>query len=166
MSDGKYGSFTANIKCSDGTFNEYTIKPLSQNQIAQGWRQVLPRRKKMVFKYTNDSGVEKERNTSNEFYFKINLAQLPRHLYNKLRPVYKNRELSHYHARDNIYNYIIHPTNVDDEIRELALFLNQNNDSVANITVDMKDHYRQCYQRIIEADVYGWVVFVCKHLFN
>ena len=166
MSNGKYGSFMANIKCSDGTFNEYTIKPLSQNEIAQGWQLVLPRRKKIVVKYTNDKGVEEERNTTNEFYFKINLAQLPRHLYGKLRPVYKNGELSHYHARDNIYNYIVNLTCVDKEIRELALFLNQHNDSIANISDEMESHYRQCYQRVVEADVYGWVVFVCKRLFE
>jgi predicted PilT family ATPase len=166
MSNGKYGSFMSKIKCSDGTFNEYTIKPLSQNEIAQGWQLVLPKRKKIMVKYETDEGENAERKTTNEFYFKINLAQLPRHLFENIKPVYKNGEFSHYRACDRIYNYVIRPSTVDDEIRELVTFLNKNEDSVTNISNNMKSHYQQCYQRIVDADIYGWVVFLCKRLFE
>jgi hypothetical protein len=65
MSNRKDGSFMAKVKCADGTFNEYTIKPLSQQEIEQGWQLVRPRRNKYLVKYTNEEDVEKEPNTTN-----------------------------------------------------------------------------------------------------
>ena len=95
----KYGSFDVDIYNQDETtdekFKTYTVNPLTQHEISNGWRLVLPNRKMVNRIVKNKDGDEINVNKSNDCFFKVNLAQLPPHMFNRLKRVYKNDQFVH-----------------------------------------------------------------------
>jgi hypothetical protein len=161
----KYGSFDVNIKCENGDVQTHTVNPLTQHEIANDWRLVLPR-KKVINKLITKNNDEKKLRKTNESFFKINLAQLPPHLFNKYRPVYRKKNFIHYIARDNCYVYIVHPTPVDNEIKKLVYYLELYKLSTSNISDEHILDIKKCLTALDENDVKGWVVLKASRLFN
>ena len=92
------------------------IKPLSQIDLANGWQLIVPRKINITKNSIDNKGNTIIKVTSNIVHSKINLAQLPRHLWSKLRGS-KVMDHSHY--------YYIEPTNVDSEITQLVEILDK-----------------------------------------
>lgn len=162
----KYGSFEVQIKCEDGEVQTHTVSPLSQQEIANGWRLALPSRKMVTVTMKKEDGTEEVVRKPNDSYFKINLAQLPPHLYGKLRNVYRRGQLSHFQARDKCYTYIVHPTPVDEEIRKLGYYCDRHDNGFILFTPEQKEEIRSCLASVNENEIRGWVVMKSNRLFG
>ncbi len=131
----------------------HTVQMLTQNDYADGWRQVIPFVKRHSKKYYTEDGTEIIRVFSNAHRMKVNLAQLPEHLWHRMQYVDENIKI----VNNRIHHYVVERTNVDDEIRELANILNR--------TVD--DIYRERVYELLnilkDNDVYGWVIIKAKN---
>ena len=115
-----YGSFKVLYNVSETLPpKEYTIKPLRQKELAEGWRLVIPHPKHRVKIFSNKNGVVVRKKLPIYNRFNVNLAQLSSHLWGKLRSYHSYGKLTHYTVRDRRYVYIVEPTVVDDDIREL-----------------------------------------------
>lgn len=159
----KYGSFKTVFKTVEGEEEEVVVSPLTQNQIGDGWRLQLPQRRRFMVTYTDDNGNTIQKMRNNQSYFKVNLAELPPHLYNKMKPVYKQGEFSHHRAIDNCYTYLVQSSPVDKEIRVLADFI-QNYDRLNYYSEKEMTRYRNMLKKVKENDINGWVVFKSQHL--
>ena len=125
---------------------QYTVNMLSQNDYSNNWQQVLPRKKTFLKYYKDENNNEQVRISSNVFKMKINLAQLPYHLW-KRQKMYKSNII-----RDGIYQYLVEPTNVDDEIKELV-------DIIHSVKSDSsKERVDELLNILKENDIYGWVI--------
>ena len=128
------------------------IKPLSQNDLASGWQLVVPRIKYYTKLNENESGFKKY---SNIYRSKINMAQLPPHLWSKVRYQYNgNIKVS-----DKSHYYYVEKTNVDSELYELNTILQKpyevkNTDKVIELLNVLKDN-----------DIYGWLVIKANTMY-
>lgn len=161
----KYGSFDVSVEYYENRkklSKIQTIHPLSQLELSNGWRQVLPK-KKLIKVKKDDSDYLRVK--TNESFFKINLSQLPPYLFDKLRPVYGNTELSHYIAKDKCYVYIVNQTPVDDEIHRLINYCQMyDNSGVRKFDNKKIKDMKRCLDLLNENDIRGWVVIKSKRL--
>ena len=132
------------------------IKPLSQNDLANGWRLEAPRVKRFTKEIYNDKDNIEIKVMNNIYRSKINLLQLPRHLHHKQRRLYNGN----IKVVDNSHHFYIEPTTVDKEIKELISILDNNYDirNTGRINTLLK-----LFQ---ENDVHGWPVIVASQLYN
>ena len=101
----KLGQFkTVNIVNNEKV--QILIDPLSQNELADDWRLVLPKRYKNTTRH----------------HFNIFLAQLPFHLWNKLE---KDNNEYYYEIKDNIYYYSVKVSDTDDSVLKLYNLINK-----------------------------------------
>ena len=114
-------------------YKEFKIDRLKNDELIDNWIKVLPKfliRNKEINEFVWDKNklVDKKITRGRRQYvlsvIKLNLTELPNHLWNKIKPKYKEGKLSHYYVRENIYKYFIIPTYVDDDIKELRRLLN------------------------------------------
>jgi flagellar basal body rod protein FlgG len=131
---------------------QHTVPMLSQNEYAHRWNQVLPRKRVYIKQFKNDKNEDVAKISSNVYRMNVNLAQLPYHLWSRMRRIKNQTSTHNYRVNDNIYQYIVEPSNVDDEIRTLVCILNQQHnvayyEQIRNILTVLKDN-----------DVYGWPV--------
>ena len=124
------------------------------------WKRVLPKyllRNKTIVKKGKNVTVKRKLKTL--AIIKINLTQLPQYLFNKLKPIYKEGKLSHYYVKDNIYKYVIVPSDVDNSILELK-----------NIIKSYKKDYERMslLLEIIESSHIekGWIYLKGKKLYE
>jgi len=82
---------------------EVVCKPLNQDELAEGWRQHLPK-----------SGLELPIH-----HWSVTLAQLPAHLWCKLMKDDESKNKSYLIIKDGIYYYSINQTKYDDSLKEL-----------------------------------------------
>ena len=126
---------------------QYTVHMLSQNDYAHNWQQVLPKKRTFLKHYKDEHNNDQVRISSNVFKIKINLAQLPYHLW-KRQKLYKINNI----VRDGIYQYFIEPTKVDNEIQELANIIH----------CPYNDMYKERVSELLnilkDNDIYGWVI--------
>jgi|SaaInlStandDraft_5_1057022.scaffolds.fasta_scaffold04426_8 hypothetical protein len=158
----KYGSFKVRVQTEDGPQTHF-IKPLTQYQIGAGWRQVLPKACKYIINKDNDMDICKVK--SNRSFFKINMAELPLHLFKRLRPVYKRGNLSHYEVTERCYTYLVQLSLVDKEIRELQQFL-CNYDNGDYQKQEYLNYCRNLLQTIKNNNINGWIVFKSHYILN
>ncbi len=135
----------------------YNVSMLNQNEYAHGWRQVLPRRRvyiKHIKEKDSDNIVD--RIGSNVYKLTVNLAQLPYHLWNRMRLSHRTTQI----INDYIYQYTVENTNVDDEIRELVFLINQpyNKSYTERVT--------ELLNVLKDNDVFGWVVIKASSLYH
>lgn len=162
---GKYGSFNVKILNTDtNEFNTYTINPLSQNQLSHNWRLVLPRKKNFMKKVKDDNGVESEQHKSNAKFFKINMAQLPSHLFDRMKPVYSKSDLTHYIVKERIYNYIIYPSPIDNEIRDMVKLLNLS--ERRNLNYSENEKLYEYIKLLKDNEIYGWPILKAQRLIS
>lgn len=153
----RYGSFT--VKVGEET---QVVNPLTQKELADGWRLVLP---KVRSERITVSNGRKNFTRRNKLYkiFRINLSQLPEHLWDRRRTVYEDGVFSHYVVKDNLYLYIVNQTPVDNEITQLFNYVNSTNNS-NNFNEDDMLHIRSIVQTLEDNDVKGWVHIRGKRL--
>ena len=162
----KYGSFEATFKNVEGEESTYTVNPLSQHDLASGWRLVLPSRKRRIVEMKNKDDEDVRIVKTNESFFKINMAQLPSHLFSRMKQSYKRGQLTHYYARDNCYVYLVQLTPVDNDIRTLFYYINIFENKVYYLSDDDISIINYCLERVNEAEIKGWVVMKANRLFN
>lgn len=139
----------------DMEYKSITVNPLSQNELADGWTQVVPKANyKMNISNRYGKQVLHKKHLYN--YFKIDLAKLPENLWNRLEPVYEENIYSYSIAKYNRYVYIVNPTVVDEEIRELKSLL----DNTTNVNTT---RILELLQVLQDNDIYGWLVIKAKN---
>jgi hypothetical protein len=165
----KYGSFDVEIEYYNENKKQkktHTVSPLSQQDLANGWRLALPKIKMINTTIKKDNGDEINVRKTNESFFKINLAQLPPHLFSKLKNVYRRGQFTHNHTRDNCYVYIVHSTPADTEIRKLARYCELYDTGFRDFSnKDILD-IRKCLAAVNDNEINGWVVMKSNKLFN
>ena len=127
----------------DRSKGEYVeVKYLSQNELAEGWQQVIP-------KYSEKKLIN---------HFSVTLAFLPEQFWKKLRKVRTNTEESYKVIIDGITRYTIIETNQDD------IMINLFNELSSNCPCVNKLKYY-----INELDVSqhsSWLVIRARHFIN
>ncbi len=170
----KNGSFTVKIpvgrkKLSDNELclfpkqfeqidqNTYIVNMLNQHELADGWTQVLPYPRSVTRKFKNldENGVETtvERTVKQLFKMRVNLAQLPHHLWHKMK---RYNDFS-YVVKNRIYHYLVENTAVDNEIRELVYLTSLEK------TAENKEKVKELLNVLKDNDVYGWVVIRARN---
>ena len=165
----KYGSYDVEIAYyNDGerSTQTHTVYPLTQQELSNGWRLVLPRKRIIDVTRKNDNGEEINIRKTNESFFKINLSQLPPHLFGRLKNVYKRGQLTQYTARDNCYVYIVNPTPVDHHIRTLFRYCQLHDEGLSNFEENHLDEIRESLSSVNEQEIKGWVVMKSNRLFG
>ena len=144
-----------NTKDINYTYKPVIVNPLSQSELAEGWNQVIPPpRRKNIYLTRNGRTIMRKKQLYN--YFKIDLSKLPENLWHKLQPVYEENIYSYTTAKDKRFIYIVNPTVVDDEIRELVNLMNQ-------VTFD-SNRAMELLQVLQDNDIHGWVVLRAKNM--
>ncbi len=134
----------------------YTVQMLTQNDYADGWRQIVPRAKTFVKKFVDSEGNQQIKHFSNAYRMKINLAQLPEYLWHRME--YYNETTKT--VNNGYHYYIVEATSVDDEIRELASILKN------PALPEFKERVHELLTILKDNDVYGWVVIRAKSMYN
>ena len=97
----QFGHYKVVVKKNkkQGEFEEEVVvcKPLTQDEITDGWRQVLPTINR----------------TSPIHHWSVTLAQLPPHLWKQYRVSYNDGKKFYPIIKDGIYNYSVNQTNYD-----------------------------------------------------
>jgi len=133
------------------SFKTIKVKPLSETEKAQGWRLVLPKRKKI--------GEDKYGNPKhNSHMLTMPLIRLPEHLWSKLQFRFTSEgfDEKNLHVKDNIYEYVVPKTPYDDDVRELLKLTKSYSPNL--------DRIREIVERLEEGEQYGWVLLRAKSL--
>ena len=146
----RYGSFT--VKVGEET---HVVNPLTQKELADGWRQVLPNVPSEKITISNGKRHFSRRNKLYKI-IRINLSQLPEHLWEKRRAIYEDGIFSHYVVKDKLYLYIVNQTPVDNEITQLFNYVNSTN-NINNLDENDILYMRSLVQTLEDNDVKGWV---------
>jgi len=97
--------------------------------------------------------MEHSKISSNVFRMNVNLAQLPYHLWYSMR---RNRS----YVSEGMYSYNVEKTDVDSDIRELALYTAQ------PYNVENRDIVLSLLNTMKENDIYGWVTIKASALYH
>ena len=133
----KLGHFIVKMKDQEPLY----VEPLTQNDLAENWQMVLPKKTKKITKH----------------YFNIYLSQLPSHLwsrvnYNKTITI---DDVDYYPImNDNIYYYNIRQTKNDDKIMKLYKELMNEEPN--------KDVINELYSILSNEHVKGWLMVRAK----
>ncbi len=133
-----------------------TVQMLTQNDYADGWQQVVPRAKTYTKKFVDSEGNQQVKQLSNAYRMKVNLAQLPEYLWNRMQYYNENTKT----VNNGYHYYIVEATNVDSEIRELANILKQ------TALPEFKERVHELLTILKDNDVYGWVVIRAKTMYR
>lgn len=133
----KHGEFKISCKKlgKEGTIENEIIKfkELNQNDLADGWHQILPKRnKRKVIQF-----------------FSIYLSHLPEHLWYKVKGIY-NEQNNYKLIFDKIYCYNIKPSDSDEQVQELYRHIMSKTPNKQVIT--------KLYNELSEQNVRGWVM--------
>ncbi len=137
----KHGQFYVNHLDKDGKKTEVLVNPLSQEDIADGWYQVLPKPNK----------------TSTTHHFSVYLSQLPPHLWSRVRAD-KDKTDTYRLIKDKIYTYSVKVSKHDDEIRKMYKLVRTTYPNVEEITKQFK--------LLQSARVKGWVMTRAHHIMH
>ena len=138
----------------------HNVPMITMNELADGWRQVVPKVRHYMKTVSDDKGVTTKIKCSNIFRTRVNLAQLPSYLWHRMQRYYKDGELTqNYTVRNGIHYYMIEHTNVDDEIRELAKIIEK------PVEKAFKERVHELLNVLKDNDVHGWVVIKANRLY-
>ena len=122
------------------------IKPLSQNDLANGWHLIVPSVKHVLNKkYDSEDKI-----INNIYRSKVNLLQLPRHLHRKQIKLFNGA----FKVINKSHHFFVEPTPVDKEINELVSILDKSYDIKYKKRIDI---LLKIFQ---ENDLHGWPVIV------
>jgi hypothetical protein len=133
----KHGEYKVKITQLEGTniiSTETVVKPLLQEELADGWLQIQPKRK------------------DNIHHFSIYLSQLPMNLWSKVKKTYTiDKEKDYYRKiKNGNYHYTIKYSTNDDNIFELYR-------NITCKTPDL-DKIRTLYKELESNRVRGWIM--------
>jgi len=123
----------------------------SQQELADGWRVVLPNYKRK--KTENIS--QKPRKKNKEIYNEVTLAQLPPHLYPKF--LERNAHSTNVTIYDGNFKFRVIETQYDDMIQELYKLV-----FVKNPSVNQKEKMRELVEVLEANHVSGWLIIRAK----
>jgi hypothetical protein len=126
------------------------VKPLSQNDLADEWRLVVPRIKRQN---TTDMN---QKYLNNIYRSKVTLCQLPRHLWCKR----KNLRNGNIRITEKSHYYYVDKTNVDDEIITLERILSNPYDIL------YKEKVNELLEVIKDNNITGWVTLKASRLYE
>jgi hypothetical protein len=135
----KVGDFI--VKQNDN--EELYVEPLTQHDLADGWKMVLPIKTKKSIKH----------------HFNIYLSQLPWHLWNKVnfnKSVIQDNTSYYLTVCDNNYYYSIKQTKNDGKIRELYNELMNEDYNLTKV--------KELYTYLLDEHVKGWVMIKASRL--
>ena len=169
MPNYKNGSFKVNVPIANNPpsdlnfldakdfsvhYVEKIVNPLSQSELADGWEQVVPRpRSKLYFVTRNGSNLRRTKKLKH--YFKIDLSKLPENLWGKLKQVYEEGIYSYSIVENKRFVYIVNPSVVDDEIKELKNLISKDNFD--------QERAMELLQILEDNDIHGWVIIRAKN---
>jgi hypothetical protein len=111
------------------------VQPLTQEEIASGWRMNLPHTTKKITKH----------------HFNINLSQLPPYLWQKMDFDTKiTNENCYPTINDNIYYYSVKQTKNDDKLRELYTELYSKKPNKSKVS--------ELYDFLLDHHTKGWIM--------
>ena len=149
-----------NTELDKNTFDKNTlIKPLSQNELATGWRIVVPRIKKITKTYKDETDTVVTKQGYNIYRSKVNLAELPYYLWHKSR-VLRNSNGNTARVIDKSHHYLLTSTNVDQEIRQLVSLLNK------PYAIKYREEIGDLLNVLKDNNVYGWPVIIASSKYN
>jgi hypothetical protein len=124
---------------------EVEIKPVSQEEMAEGWQAVLPRL-----------------NSGNPIHhWSVTLAQLPPHLWSKYRIEYEGNKAFCPVIKHNIYYYSINKTSHDDNLillyKELAKGLCSDNNVIKELLSKLEFN-----ADATKSNISGWLLIRAK----
>ena len=160
-------NFTKTQKIRNGSFRIYvandntekkliTVQMLTQNDYADGWRQVVPRAKSYSKRFVDNEGNEMIKYYSNVYKMKVNLAQLPEYLWHRMQYSEGDNKV----VNNGYHYYIVEASAVDDEIRELANILRN------PFQTKLRDRVHELLNILKDNDIYGWVVIRAKSMYH
>jgi hypothetical protein len=163
-------TFSEKQKIRNGSFRVYktynnddviekkliTVQMLTQNDYADGWRQVVPRAKSYSKRFVDNEGNEIIKYYSNVYKMKVNLAQLPEYLWHRMQYSEGNNKV----VNNGYHYYTVEASAVDDEIRELANILKNPSQP------ELKEKVYELLNILKDNDVYGWVVIRAKSMYH
>jgi hypothetical protein len=105
-------------------FVERKIRHLNDEEMADGWRLVLPNYILRTAEKPDNDNDKQIYNRHWKFHkFNVHLGQVPYHLMFKMKKVYNDDKLVGYYVRNKIYGYRVSLSDVDKEILNLAKVL-------------------------------------------
>jgi len=113
--------------------NEEVIKPLTQDEIAEGWQLNLPSFQSFPV-----------------HHWSLTLAQLPPHLWKKLRVEYKDGKDYIPIIKNNIYYYSINATKYDNELKKLYYELQKGYNANIDKIKDLMNSFNN--------EINGWLI--------
>ena len=138
----KHGQFKVKSKNTDGDMVETVVNSLNQEEMADGWRLVLPRKQ----------------SNSTVHHFSVYLSQLPEHLWKYLSKSNNENDEHYLPINDNIYQYSVKISKYDDEIQQLY-------NNIMNPYHD-KNQIAQLYNHLEKQRVKGWLMIRANTLFT
>jgi len=132
------------------------IKPLSQSDIANGWKLIVPRINRISKEIYNNKDNLEVKVMNNIYRSKINLLQLPRHLHKKQHRLYNGN----IRVIEKSHHYYIESSSVDNEINELVNILDKKYD------INYTERVTILLKLFQENDMHGWPVIVAKERYH
>lgn len=134
-----FGQFIVKNKDFEGNIHTRVIGLLSQEDMAKGWKMIIPKKTKKRQTYHNS----------------IFLYELPPHLWNKVKPNYNDN--THYrNINDKIYNYSIKISDLDNTFFNLFKQVTSNTPD-KNKIIDL-------YNLLNNNDIKSWILIRAKHM--
>jgi hypothetical protein len=138
----KHGQFITTMKTKDNHKVQHTVDHLTQEELADGWRLVMPRVRK-------DSTIH---------HFSIYLSQLPPYLWAQLRENHSSDEEHYEPINDSIYQYSVKPSKHDSKITELYKQVMK--------THPDRERVSGLYKYLEEQRVKGWIMIRAKQILS
>ena len=136
-SEKNISSFTVQIKCKNQKGNMdimiYEVPKISQEELANGWKQILPKRQRLCQNLDLSKSSLSEINAPLNHEFDITLAELPPHLWNK--PIIK------------MYLYLNNTSDTDNTEENYYFTIY---DKIFTYNVIKSRHYETIYNLYIE----------------
>jgi hypothetical protein len=124
--------------------NDVIIPPLNQEELADGWRMVLP----------------KTKSSTKQHFFNIYLSHLPEHLWERLnaKKTYKSEEnVTYYNAIiDRIYTYNVKVSEYDNLLFELFNVVTSKYPNIEQV--------KNLVENLEQQRVKGWLMIRAKRL--
>jgi hypothetical protein len=140
----KHGQFKVQfIEQDTGNSVDYLVNPLTQDELAEEWRLVLP----------------SDKDNTTVHHFNIYLSQLPWHLWKSLKTLYdENGDMCYETIRDNIYHYTVKPSKYDDLVIQLYHLVMCKNPK--------KHVIQEVYNELEQYRVKGWIMLKAKYVLS
>jgi len=130
----KLGQFKTKFKSLDNTQVEHVVNPTTQEELAKGWRLVVPHKSKK----------------STIHHFSVYLSQLPPYLWKSLHTTNDHNTERYKTIEDGIYQYTVKMSKHDDDIQTLYKLVMEQYPDKAEVS--------KVYDYLEKHRIKGWVM--------